>query len=65
MFVGGSKPVSTAEKWKRKKAGESTNDDKEGSQKVTDLTELANLILNKTGNMDIYQETYEQIVEKV
>lgn len=63
--LGGNKTLSTAEKWKRKKAGESTNEDPVTLQKVTDLTELANLILNKTGNMDIYQETYENIVEKI
>ncbi|XP_031350292.1 CD2 antigen cytoplasmic tail-binding protein 2 homolog [Photinus pyralis] len=32
---------------------------------VTKLTELANKILNETGNMDIYQETYEMINRKI
>lgn len=33
----------------------------EGSKIVTRVTELANQILTKLGNMDIYQETYEKI----
>lgn len=52
--------LSSVERLRRKKAGTlNTNED------VTKLTELANQILTKTGNMDIYQETYEQIKAKV
>lgn len=57
--LGGNKRLTTAERWKLKKAGLSTE---EGSPlKVTRLTELANQILTANGNMDVYQETYEQI----
>lgn len=35
------------------------------SVSITKLTELANELLTRTGNMDIYQETYEQIKKKV
>ncbi|XP_061385872.1 CD2 antigen cytoplasmic tail-binding protein 2 homolog [Danaus plexippus] len=55
--IGANSKMSSAERWKRKKAG--TLD--EGSQVVTRITELANQILTKTGNMDIYQETFEKI----
>lgn len=51
--------LSSVERLKRKKAG-TLNVSKE----VTDLTELANKILN-TGNMDVYQETYEGITQKI
>lgn len=52
--------LSSVERLRRKKAGTlNTNED------VVKLTELANQILTKTGNMNIYQETYEQIKAKV
>lgn len=54
---GAASKISSAERWKRKKAGIVD----EGSKIVTRVTELANQILTKTGNMDIYQETYEKI----
>ncbi|KAG5892646.1 hypothetical protein JTB14_025441 [Gonioctena quinquepunctata] len=57
---GADMKLSSVERLKRKKAG-TLNDNKD----VTDLTELANQILTKLGNMDIYQETYEQIKEKI
>lgn len=53
--------LTTAQRWKMKKAG--TLDD--SSEKVTRLTELANEILTREGNMDIYDETYEMIQKKV
>lgn len=52
--------LSSVERLKRKKAG-TLPDNKE----VIHLTELANKILTKQGNMDIYQETFEQISSKV
>ncbi|XP_050525846.1 CD2 antigen cytoplasmic tail-binding protein 2 homolog [Daktulosphaira vitifoliae] len=59
--LGGTKRLTTAERWKMKKAGLSTDD--ESSSKVTRLTELANQILTANGNMDVYQETHEQITQ--
>ena len=32
---------------------------------ITNMTELANNILHYTGNTDIYQQTYEEITEKI
>ncbi|XP_050299088.1 CD2 antigen cytoplasmic tail-binding protein 2 homolog isoform X2 [Anthonomus grandis grandis] len=52
--------LSSLEKLKRKKAGTLVI-----SEDVTKLTELANQILTKLGNMDVYQETYEQIQAKI
>lgn len=60
--LGGNKRLTTAERLKMKKAGLSTDS---GSSKVTRLTELANQILTANGNMDVYQETYEQISQIV
>ncbi|KYM95164.1 PREDICTED: CD2 antigen cytoplasmic tail-binding protein 2 homolog [Cyphomyrmex costatus] len=62
----GKKKLTTAERWKKKK--ESKTDKKEedpNSVNITKLTELANELLTRTGNMDIYQESYEQIKKKI
>ncbi|XP_076275963.1 CD2 antigen cytoplasmic tail-binding protein 2 homolog holn1 [Rhynchophorus ferrugineus] len=53
---GNDTKLSSVERLKRKKAGTLKT-----SEDVTKLTELANQILTRLGNMDIYQETYEQI----
>lgn len=53
--------ISSAERWKRKKMG--IVDD--SSEKVTQLTELANEILTNSGNMNVYEETYEAIDKKI
>jgi len=56
--------MSASERWRRKKDGE--GDSEEGNrQQVTELTELANRVLTRTGNMDIYQESYEHIAKLV
>lgn len=53
--------ISSAERWKRKKMG--IVDD--SSEKVTKLTELANEILTNSGNMNVYEESYETIERKI
>lgn len=53
--------ISSAERLKRKKLGIID----EAGEKITKFTELTNEVLTKTGNMDIYQETYAQIKAKV
>ena len=60
----GKKRLTTAERWKKKKEKKEVEDD-ENSINITKLTELANELLTRTGNMDIYQESYEQIKKKV
>lgn len=52
--------VSTQERFRRKKLGIVD----EHAKLVTELTELTNRILTEMGNMDVYQETYEQIQQK-
>ena len=56
--------MSSAEKWKMKKLGKLANDSNESMTSFLKLTELANNIM-ETGNMDIYQETFEMIKLKV
>ncbi|XP_023160803.1 CD2 antigen cytoplasmic tail-binding protein 2 homolog [Drosophila hydei] len=60
--LGRKRPkLSTLEKLRQKKAGIENNE----TQQIAKLTELANEILSNTGNMDIYQETYEKIKHKL
>ncbi|KAK2577448.1 hypothetical protein KPH14_003553 [Odynerus spinipes] len=61
----GKKRLTTAERWKRKKEGKSLQTDDHNSAQIIKLTELANELLTRTGNMDIYQESYEHIKKKV
>lgn len=57
---GKSAKMSSAERWKMKKAGIVDPN----AVLVTELTELTNTILTRMGNMDIYEETYEHIQSK-
>ncbi|KAL3276681.1 hypothetical protein HHI36_012051 [Cryptolaemus montrouzieri] len=57
---GSNKKLSSVERLKRKKAGTLVE-----NQDVTRLTALANDNLTSLGNMDIYQETYEEISDKI
>lgn len=59
--LGGNKNMSASERWRRKKDGEGDHSKEENRQQVTELTELANRLLTRTGNMNIYQEGYEHI----
>ncbi|XP_065201156.1 CD2 antigen cytoplasmic tail-binding protein 2 homolog [Planococcus citri] len=64
--LGGSKSLSASERLKRKKAGIALTEEEKGDKEaVTKVTELADAILSRTGNMNIYQETYEQISKKI
>ena len=53
--------LTTAQRFKNKKAGIVDP----ASEKITKLTELSNEILTRSGNMDIYDETYEMITKKI
>lgn len=58
--------MTTAERWKKKKESKTCEEEEDpNSVNITKLTELANELLTRTGNMDIYQESYEQIKKKV
>ena len=61
--LGGNKKISSAQRWKLKKLGQTENSN-ESMKQFLELTELANKII-ETGNMDIYEETYEFINLKV
>ncbi|XP_045625660.2 CD2 antigen cytoplasmic tail-binding protein 2 homolog [Procambarus clarkii] len=63
--LGGNKKISSSQRWKLKKTGNlgSENGDNNMSD-ILKLTELANKIVT-TGNMDVYQETFEMITLKV
>jgi len=64
--LGANSCLSASERLRRKKAGiDVSKGSKEDQASVTRLTELANKILSRTGNMDIYQYTYEHMSEKV
>ncbi|KAI9578828.1 CD2 antigen cytoplasmic tail-binding protein 2 homolog [Glossina fuscipes] len=56
----GRKKLSSVERIKQRK---SCTD--EAAEKITQFTELANEILTRTGNMDIYQMSYRQIQAKI
>lgn len=55
-----SAKISSIERFRRKKAGIVD----ENAKLVTELTELTNNILTKMGNMNVYEETYEEISAK-
>ncbi|XP_020292835.1 CD2 antigen cytoplasmic tail-binding protein 2 homolog [Pseudomyrmex gracilis] len=59
------KKLTTAERWKKKKESKTFKEEDPKAVSITKLTEVANELLTRTGNMDIYQETYEQIKKKV
>lgn len=53
--------LTTAQKWKMKKQG--MIDD--SAESITKLTGVVNEILTQTGNMNVYELTYEQIYLKI
>lgn len=53
--------ISSAQRWKMKKQGK-TDD---ASDRITKLTGLTNEILQKTGNMNVYDLTFDQIQLKL
>eukprot|EP00090_Calanus_glacialis_P047387 TRINITY_DN9819_c0_g1_i1.p1 TRINITY_DN9819_c0_g1~~TRINITY_DN9819_c0_g1_i1.p1 ORF type:complete len:361 (-),score=162.72 TRINITY_DN9819_c0_g1_i1:55-1083(-) len=65
--LGGNKGfVSQSQRWKKKKAGAVEDPaEKENKEKMLKLTGLADAILSRSGNMEIYEETYEGILFKI
>lgn len=57
---GKSTRMSSAERWRQKRAGIVDPN----AALVVELTELANAILTKLGNMDVYEETFDGIRDK-
>ncbi|KAK3887501.1 hypothetical protein Pcinc_008413 [Petrolisthes cinctipes] len=59
--LGGNRKMSSAQRWKLKKAGSLGSADGDGNMAdFMKLTDLANKLI-EAGNMDVYQETYEMI----
>jgi len=63
---GGKAGMSASQRWKKKKSG-AQEDPKEklNKENMLKLTGLADGILTRSGNMEIYEETYESIMHKV
>ncbi|ELT91715.1 hypothetical protein CAPTEDRAFT_148353 [Capitella teleta] len=67
--LGGSKKMSSAERWKAKKQKiekslEEQEKEKKDKEKLLQLTELANKLLQQ-GHYEIYQHTYEKLNFKI
>lgn len=56
----GQKKLSSVERLRLKKSGVVDS----GTQAITEFTELTNEILQKTGNTDIYEESYDTVSRK-
>ena len=65
--LGGKKAgMSASQRWKKKKAGAVEDpEEKENKEKMLRLTGLADTILTRSGNMEIYEETFESITHKI
>jgi len=65
--LGGNKaPMSASQRWKKKKAGAVEDPQaKENKEKMLRLTGLADTILTRSGNMEVYEETFESITHKI
>jgi len=64
---GGQKTQSASQRWKKKKKTDVVEDpaEKENKENMLKLTGMADEILTRSGNMEIYEETYEGILFKV
>merc|ERR1712059_32680 len=60
---GGKAAMSASQRWKKKKAGGVK--DPEKKEKMLKLTGFGGSILSRSGNMEIYEETYEGILFKI
>lgn len=59
--LGGNKKLTTAQRWKMKKQGVVD----ENAEIVTKMTGYCDEILTRTGNMNVYEETFESIGQKI
>jgi len=66
-LAGKKGPVLQSQRWKKKKTGGGVTDPAEAGNKTAmlALTGLADEILSRSGNMEIYEETYEGIQHKL
>ena len=64
-LAGGKKPT-TQRKWQQKNQKNSlTEEEKKNRENMTKLSGYADLILSRSGNMEIYEETYEKIAYQI
>ena len=64
-LAGGKKPT-TQRKWQQKnKKNSETEEEKKNRELMTKLSGYADSILSRSGNMEIYEETYEKIAYKI
>lgn len=59
--LGGNKKLTTAQRWKLKKQGLVD----ENAEFVTKMTGYCDEILTRTGNMNVYEETFETVGQKI
>jgi len=63
---GGKAGMSASQRLKMKKKGiQADPNEKENKEKMLKLTGLADGILTRSGNMEIYEETFESIMHKI
>ena len=63
-MTGRKGSVSASQRWKNKQLQKSSEEEaniKKDLEKMVELTGLANELLTKSGNMDVYQQKYEEI----
>jgi len=65
FLTGGGPSLSASQKLKMKKMGQKVENVGGDKTEFLALTDLANSLLNATGNMNVYQETFEQISNTV
>ena len=64
-LAGGKKPT-TQRKWQQKKQKDNlTEEQKKDRELMTKLSGYADMILSRSGNMEIYEETYEKIAYQI
>ena len=64
-LAGGKKPT-TQRKWQQKKQKDNmTEEEKKNRELMTKLSGYADMILSRSGNMEIYEETYEKIAYQI
>ena len=64
-LAGGKKPT-TQRKWQQKnKKTPETEEEKKNRELMTKLSGYADSILSRSGNMEIYEETYEKIAYRI
>merc|ERR1712110_1025152 len=59
--LAGGKKLTTQRKWQQKNKKPETEEEKKNRELMTKLSGYADSILSRSGNMEVYEETYEKI----